>query len=48
MSSDSIDNLMHEERRFPPPEGFADLSPRELDVLEDLVTRITARSEPAS
>jgi DNA-binding MarR family transcriptional regulator len=31
-----------------PPEGFADLSPRELDVLEDLVTRITARSEPAS
>ena len=31
-----------------PPEGFADLSPRELDVLEDLVTRITARSTPAS
>ena len=30
-----------------PPEGFADLSPRELDVLEDLVTRITARSAPA-
>jgi len=31
-----------------PPEGFADLSPRELDVLEDLVTRITARSAPSS
>jgi DNA-binding MarR family transcriptional regulator len=31
-----------------PPEGFAALSPPELDVLEDLVTRITARSAPAS
>ena len=31
-----------------PPAGFADLSPAELDTLEDLVTRITARSEPAS
>jgi hypothetical protein len=31
-----------------PPEGFADLSRRELDVLEDLVTRITARSAPSS
>ena len=31
-----------------PPEGFTDLSPSELDVLEDLITRIRARSEPAS
>jgi DNA-binding MarR family transcriptional regulator len=37
-----LERILHE-----PPAGFAALSPQELDTLEQLVGRITARSQPS-
>ena len=41
-ATEGLLRILHE-----PSAGFADLSPAELDTLEDLVGRITARSQPS-